>query len=144
MKNPRIAEIFDHGFRTDRILRDIEVLTGERIVAGKTLLFIDEIGEAPKALAALKYFCEDAPQYHVIVAGSLLGLAIHQGVSYPVGKTDELRLYPVSFTEFVRAKHGEDLYTRLSDRPLEELAGLSTKEKSFFAVFFIVCRSPCN
>ena len=64
-------------------MRDIEVLTGERIIAGKTLLFIDETGESSKALAALKYFCEDAPQYHVIVAGSLLGLAIHQGVSYP-------------------------------------------------------------
>ena len=141
-KDPRIAEIFFFFFRTDRILRDIEVLAGERIVAGKTLLFIDEIGEAPKALAALKYFCEDAPQYHVIVAGSLLGLAIHQGVSYPVGKTDELRLYPVSFTEFVRAKHGEDLYTRLSDRPLEELTGLSTLLKDTLREYYFTGGMP--
>ena len=141
-KDPRIAEIFDHGFRTDRILRDIEVLTGQKIIAGETLLFLDEIGEAPKALAALKYFCEDAPQYHVIAAGSLLGLAIHQGVSYPVGKTDELKLYPVSFPEFIRAKDGEDLYVRITKGPLEELAGLGTLLKETLREYYFTGGMP--
>ena len=125
-KDPRIRDIFERDFRVDRILSDIEILSGQRITAGKTLLFIDEIGEAPKALACLKYFCEDAPQYHVIVAGSLLGLAIHSGVSFPVGKVDEFTLYPLSYDEFVNAKLGEECQNRLRNEPLEELIGLRT------------------
>ena len=123
-KDPRIAEIFAHGFRVDRILSDIEILSGQKIVPGQTLLFIDEIGEAPKALAALKYFCEDMPSLHVIVAGSLLGLAIHQGVSFPVGKVNELVLYPLTFAEFLRARSGDQAYERLMYHPINELAGL--------------------
>ncbi len=123
-KDPRVRELFERGFRVDRILSDIEVLCGETIVPGKTLIFIDEVGDAPKALAALKYFCEDAPQIHIIVAGSLLGLAIHKGVSFPVGKVDELTLYPLSFAEFVRAKLGESSYIRLLKDPIEDLSSL--------------------
>ena len=119
-KDPRIAEIFAHGFRVDRILSDIEILSGQKIVPGQTLLFIDEIGEAPKALAALKYFCEDMPSLHVIVAGSLLGLAIHQGVSFPVGKVNELVLYPLTFAEFLRARSGDQAYERLMYHPINE------------------------
>lgn len=127
-KDSRIAEIFDRDFRTERIIADIEILTGQKIIPGKSLLFIDEVGEAPRALASLKYFCEDAPQYHVVVAGSLLGLAIHQGVSFPVGKVDEMTLYPLSFAEFVRARLGEQSYLRLKDAPLDDLSSL----KSFY------------
>ena len=123
-KDPRVRELFERGFRVDRILSDIEVLCGETIVPGKTLIFIDEVGDAPKALAALKYFCEDAPQIHIIVAGSLLGLAIHKGVSFPVGKVDELTLYPLSFAEFVRAKLGDSSYIRLMKDPIEDLSSL--------------------
>ena len=125
-KDPRIAEIFDRGFRVERILSDIQILTGKRIIAEDTLLFIDEIGSAPKALAALKYFCEEARQYHIVVAGSLLGLAIHEGVSFPVGKVDEMTLYPLSFPEFLLAKHGWEIYERLLQSPMEELADLRT------------------
>lgn len=141
-KDPRIREIFDHGYQVDRILSDIEILTSQRIVAGKTLLFIDEVGEAPKALAALKYFQEDAPEYHVIVAGSLLGLAIHEGVSYPVGKTDELRLYPLSFAEFVRAKAGEALYERLIHGRIEELSGLRTMLSDLLREYYFTGGMP--
>ena len=124
-KDPRIAGIFDHGYRIERIISDIEILTGERIIPGRSLLFIDEIGDAPKALEALKYFCEDAPEYHVAVAGSLLGLAIHSGVSYPVGKTDELSLYPLSFPEFLLAKRGEPAYERLVKGDISDISVLS-------------------
>ena len=123
-KDPRVREIFERGFRVDRILADIEILSGHTIVPGKTLLFIDEVGDAPKALAALKYFCEDAPQVHIIVAGSLLGLAVHKGASFPVGKVDELTLYPLSFAEFIRARLGESSYIRLLKAPLEDLSGV--------------------
>ena len=125
-KDPRIKDVFENGFRTDRIISDLEILGEKKIVPGKTLLFIDEVGDAPKVLGALKYFCEDAPQYHIIVAGSLLGLAIHEGVSYPVGKVDELTLFPLSFPEFVRAKHGDALSDKLRNAPLEDLSSLGT------------------
>ena len=123
-KDLRVREIFERGFRIDRIISDMEVLSRQTIVPGRTLIFIDEVGDAPKALAALKYFCEDAPQYHIVVAGSLLGLAIHKGVSFPVGKVDELTLYPLSFAEFVRARLGERSYVRLIMDPLADLASL--------------------
>lgn len=123
-KDDRIAGIFEHGFRTDRIVSDMEIISGQRITPGKTLIFIDEVGDAPKALAALKYFCEDAPQYHIVVAGSLLGLAIHKGVSYPVGKVDEFTLYPLSFPEFVRAKMGESAWERLTQDEIGSLTSL--------------------
>ena len=125
-KDVRIKEIFEHGYRTDRILSDIEVLSGQKVIPGKTLIFIDEVGDVPKALASLKYFCEDAPQYHIVVAGSLLGLAIHKGVSFPVGKVDEMTLYPLSYAEFVRARLGETSYVRLTGDAIENLSSLST------------------
>ena len=124
-KDERVRELFDHGFRTERILSDIQILSGQTVVPGRTLIFIDEIGDAPKALASLKYFCEDAPEYHIAVAGSLLGLAIHQGVSFPVGKVDEMTLYPMSFAEFIREKQGEELYRRLTESDLTDLSSLS-------------------
>lgn len=92
---------FDYDVR--RIVRYLEALSGKRIQPGKTLLVLDEIQEAPRGLGALKYFCEDMPELHVAAAGSLLGIALHPGTSYPVGKTDELTLRPLSFGEFLRA-----------------------------------------
>ena len=141
-KDPRVGQIFQADFRVNRILSDIEILTGQKVIAGETLLFIDEVGEAPRALAALKYFQEDAPQYHVIVAGSLLGRAIHQGVSYPVGKTDEMYLYPLTFPEFVRAKQGEALYLRLTQGALEDLSGLSSLLKDLLREYFFTGGMP--
>ena len=79
-KDPGIADIFSRGYDTARIIRDLEALLGKRIQPENSLLFFDEIQQVPTALAALKYFCEDAPQYYVASAGSLLGLAIHEGV----------------------------------------------------------------
>lgn len=67
------------------------------------MIILDEIQDAPRVLESLKYFCEDAPEYHVLAAGSLLGVAIHQGVSYPVGKVELLDLYPLNFREFLCA-----------------------------------------
>lgn len=123
-KDIRIREIFENGYRTERIISDIELLSGKKITAGKTLIFIDEVGDAPKAIASLKYFCEDAPEYHIIVAGSLLELAIHKGVSFPVGKVDEMTLYPLSFYEFVRAHLGEAAYERLKNGRLDEFSSV--------------------
>lgn len=141
-KDERIAGIFEHGFRTEKILSDMEVLTGKKFVPGKTLIFIDEIGEAPKALAALKYFCEDAPQYHVIVAGSLLGLAIHKGVSFPVGKVDEMELFPLSFSEFVLARKGSAAYDKLLNSDLNELDSLNGMFKELLREYYFTGGMP--
>lgn len=105
--NPEVANLFAEDYDMKRVLLVIGALTGQPILPGKTLIILDEIQELPKGLSSLKYFCEDAPDYHVAVAGSLLGVALHRGESAPVGKVNIIRLYPMSFEEFILAK-GED------------------------------------
>ena len=100
--NPDVAGLFaDYDIK--RILRVVSAVGKKPALPGETLIFFDEIQELPKALGALKYFSEDAPQIHVAAAGSLLGIKYHQGESFPVGKVDALRLFPLSFNEFLLA-----------------------------------------
>lgn len=113
--NSRMAELFSADLNPDRLIFGIELYAGKKIDPEKTLLIFDEIQEIPRALAALKYFCEDAPQYHIVCAGSLLGIALHEGTSFPVGKTQFLKLYPLSFREFLMAVTGKQ-YADLLDR----------------------------
>ncbi len=141
-KDRRIREIFEKDLRADRIISDIEILSGKNFAPEKTLLFIDEVGEVPKALSALKYFCEDAPEYHVIVAGSLLGLAIHEGASFPVGKVDELKLYPMSFLEFVSAVKGEAAAERLFKGSLLELSSLNSVFRELLRDYYFTGGMP--
>ena len=126
-KNDRIKIIFERGYDIKRILRDLSALSEEKIYPQKSLIVFDEVQEVPEALASLKYFCEDAPEYHVIVAGSLLGLSIHQGISFPVGKVQQLEMYPMTFMEFLLAKHGEQRIEFLENAPLDELASLHSE-----------------
>ncbi len=105
--NSRMAELFASDLDTDRLVMGIELYAGRKINPDSTLLIFDEIQEVPRALSSLKYFCEDAPQYHIVCAGSLLGIALHEGTSFPVGKVDFLPLYPLSFKEFLMAVAGE-------------------------------------
>ena len=103
LANLRARAVFDGDFDVQRIISALAVETGVRIVPGKTLIVLDEIQEAPRALTCLKYFCQDAPEYHVAAAGSYLGIAKHEGDSFPVGKVNILRLEPLSFLEFLGA-----------------------------------------
>lgn len=105
--NSQMAALFSLDLNTDRIIMGIELYAGRKIDPDKTLLIFDEVQEVPRALSSLKYFCEDAPQYHIVCAGSLLGIALHEGTSFPVGKVDFLNLYPLSFKEFLIAVVGE-------------------------------------
>jgi predicted AAA+ superfamily ATPase len=98
-----LKTLFVDNYDIDRIILALQIETGVQINAEKTLIIFDEIQEAEGALTSLKYFCENAPQYHVIAAGSLLGVALHQKTSFPVGKVDFLELYPLSFLEFLSA-----------------------------------------
>lgn len=101
--NTRMNKLFEEDFDLDRIIQGFKIESGVNIEAKNTLIILDEIQETPKALKALKYFCENAREYHIISAGSLLGVAIHKGTSFPVGKVDFLDLKPLSFFEFIKA-----------------------------------------
>lgn len=102
-----LKSVFEKDYDTSRILFELGLFAGKTIVPEKTLLILDEIQECGRALTAMKYFCENAPAYHIVCAGSLLGIALQKQLSFPVGKVDFLTLYPMNFTEFLRAA-GED------------------------------------
>lgn len=101
--NVRMNKLFNEDFDIDRIIQGLKIESGVNIELDNTLIILDEIQETPKALKALKYFCENAREYHIISACSLLGVAIHEGTSFPVGKVDFLDLKPLSFFEFLDA-----------------------------------------
>lgn len=105
--NSRMAELFASDLDTERLMMGLELYVGRKIDPANALLIFDEVQEVPRALASLKYFYENAPQYHIVCAGSLLGIALHQGTSFPVGKVDFLKLYPLSFREFLMATEKE-------------------------------------
>lgn len=113
--NSRMKELFASDLNTDRLIMGIELYAGRKINPDHTLLIFDEVQEVPRALSSLKYFYENAPQYHIVCAGSLLGIALHEGTSFPVGKVDFLSLYPLSFKEFLMATAGER-FAELLDR----------------------------
>ena len=106
--NARVKDLFVEDYDIERIILNIGAITKEVVLPGKTLIILDEIQELQRGLSSLKYFCENAPEYHVCVAGSLLGIAMRHGESFPVGKVDMLRMFPMTFDEFIRAK-GYDL-----------------------------------
>lgn len=102
-KNKRLESLFTDDFDAKRIIIALQAESGSTIHAENTLLIFDEIQAVPEAITALKYFQEDAPQYHIVAAGSLLGVALHSNTSFPVGKVEFLDLYPMSFLEFLDA-----------------------------------------
>ena len=121
-----LCGVFEKTKDPDRIIRELGNFTEVPLIPEKTLIFFDEIQECKEALNALKYFCEDAPKYHIIAAGSLLGVAITEGnFSFPVGKVNFLRMYPVTFREFLRASNAS-LFERINNHagsldPLPEI-----------------------
>lgn len=102
-ENETLKTVFEKDYDTARILFELGLYFGKTIEPGKTLLILDEIQECGRAITAMKYFCENAPEYHIVCAGSLLGIALQKQLSFPVGKVDFLTLYPMSFSEFLRA-----------------------------------------
>lgn len=114
-ENEKYGAIFEYDFDVDRIIREIELMEHKKIISGKTLLIFDEIQEAPRAITALKYFCENKRELHVACAGSLLGVALKQkNISFPVGKVNRMQMYPMSFKEFLIA-YGEEKYLEIFD-----------------------------
>lgn len=119
--NQQMKELFETDMKIDRIITGLELYVGHKVNTENTLLIFDEIQEVPKALTALKYFNENAPEYQIVCAGSLLGVALHQGTSFPVGKVEFLDLYPLSFSEFMRAM-GKEQYVELIQKGDFDLA----------------------
>lgn len=144
--NKGLQSIFDYDFDINRILDEIgSVVLNKKIIPGKTLLFLDEIQDCPRAIQSLKYFCENLPELHVIAAGSLLGIALkEQGISFPVGKVQRLEMFPMSFEEFVIADGGEKYLNGMSKLPLErEISELySVPMQKYLQNYYIVGGMP--
>ena len=107
-----MAELFASDLDTERLIMGLELYSGRKIDPDHTLLIYDEVQEVPRALSSLKYFYENAPEYHIVCAGSLLGIALREGTSFPVGKVDFLKLCPLSFKEFLMAT-GKERFAEL-------------------------------
>lgn len=116
--NDRMKQLFEVDFDVQRIIAGLQIETNSQI-DHKTLIVFDEIQEVPKALTSLKYFHENAPQYHLLAAGSALGIALHQGYSFPVGKVDFLNLYPLTFLEFLQATNNDQLVELIKNHDLD-------------------------
>lgn len=139
--NPQVEGLF-RDFDTERIIRYLSAISGQKIIPGKTLIFLDEIQEEPLGLTALKYFCENAREYHIAVAGSLLGLAVHNGTGFPVRKVDELNMYPMTFQEFLWAIGQEGLADLLYSENPEDISGLSETYIELLRQYYYVGGMP--
>jgi len=126
----RLQTIFDGDLNVSRIIRDLGILRNKSIRPETTILILDEIQICPRAVTSLKYFCENLPELHVAAAGSLLGAAVAQmgkNISFPVGKVQMIKMYPLNFPEFLLAKDEELLYEYLNDlSPDEEISAAFT------------------
>lgn len=139
--NEVMKDVFQKDFDIERILMAIQLVTGV-VVDVETLIIFDEIQEAPRGLTALKYFQEKAPQYHVIAAGSLLGIAMHRNDSFPVGKVDFIDLYPLSFSEFLAAIGQESFASLLEKKDWTLISTFRSKFVDFLKQYYFVGGMP--
>ena len=140
--NDEVRSLFVQDYNIDRVVLIISAITGVPIVPGDTLIILDEIQELPRGLASLKYFCERAPQYHVCVAGSLLGITLRHGESYPVGKVNTIQMYPMTFTEFLIAR-GKGMMAELLQRhDWNTIAGLHSILVQMLREYYLVGGMP--
>ena len=140
---PELKESFDGDISPKRIIDLLGALHGKRIKPNETLLIFDEVQEIPRALTALKYFAETAPEYAICCAGSLLGVALHSGTSFPVGKVDFLLLQPFSFEEFLLANGEEALITFIRNDGINEIPkAITEKLTDYLKLYFVVGGMP--
>lgn len=140
--NARMASVFDLDYDIERIISALKIESTCNFKAENTLLIFDEIQEVPKAMTALKYFYENAPEYSIVAAGSLLGMALHKGTSFPVGKVDFLNLYPLNFREFLMAVGEEKLAELLIQRDYELLNVFHGKYTDLLRKYYYVGGMP--
>lgn len=137
-----LRDLFKADFDTGRILTALKAATHEEIIPGETLIFLDEIQDAENGLTSLKYFCEDAPEQHVIAAGSLLGIELHRNTSFPVGKVRFLTLRPMSFLEYLMALDEEGLEKMIENEEWTNIDLFSAKLKELLKMYYYVGGMP--
>ena len=139
--NELIRNVFERDFDIERIILALQVATGE-MIDRDTLIIFDEIQEAPKGLTALKYFYEKAPEYSILAAGSLLGISMHESVSFPVGKVEFMDLYPLSFREFLNALGQSQLVMVLEKEDWELISLFHNKLVEYLKIYYFVGGMP--
>ena len=141
-ETPALQTIFADDFNVERILTVLGIYSQIVITAEDTLIVFDEIQAAERGLTSLKYFCENAPQYHVVAAGSLLGMGLHSRVSFPVGKVDFLDLRPLSFSEFLLSLNESALVDALNANKWDIISVFDTKLREYLRYYFYVGECP--
>jgi len=138
----KMRDLFVADYSIPRIISALEAFAGYRIEPEKTLIAFDEIQMAHQGITSLKYFCENAPQYNVVVSDSLLGMMLHEGISFPVGKVDFLHLYPMSFYEFLLAMGENGLASILENKQFDIMPLFSNKFIEFLRYYFYTGGMP--
>lgn len=137
-----VRDVFESDYDIDRILLAFQAITGTVIDADNTLIILDEIQSVPRGLHSLKYFCEEAPEYHVMAAGSLLGITLRENEAFPVGKVDMLEMYPMNFSEFLDATGNTHLIDLLNKRDWGLISAFSSKFESLLRQYYFVGGMP--
>ena len=140
--NKQMKDLFTASLDIEKIIMGLEIYSDMSISPENTLIIFDEVQEVPEALKSLKYFYENAPQYHIMCAGSLLGIALHNGTSFPVGKVDFLRLYPLSFDEFLLGTGNENLYKLLHSKNYDLINSFSEQFSYFLKQYYYIGGMP--
>jgi predicted AAA+ superfamily ATPase len=140
--NERMESLFSGNFDIERIVTALQIEAGVAIEAENTLIIFDEVQEVPRALTSLKYFCENAPQYHIVAAGSLLGVALHPGTSFPVGKVEFMDLYPLDFLEFMFAMGKDNLVKLLESEDFSLITSFKGKFIDLLKQYYYIGGMP--
>lgn len=140
--NPRMQTLFSGDYDINRLLLGLKIESGVDIQAHNTLIIFDEVQEVPQALSSLKYFYENAPQFYIISAGSLLGVSLHHQVSFPVGKVDFLSLYPMDFYEFLMALDKQNLVQLLQSKDWTLITAMKTSYIELLRLYYFVGGMP--
>lgn len=140
--NERMESLFSGNLDIERIVTALQIEAGVAIEAENTLIIFDEVQEVPRALTSLKYFCENAPQYHIVAAGSLLGVALHPGTSFPVGKVEFLDLYPLDFLEFLLAMGKDNLVKLLESEDFSLITSFKGKFIDLLKQYYYIGGMP--
>lgn len=140
--NAKMEQLFSGDFDIERIIQGLKIESGVNIEPENTLIIFDEVQETPKALTSLKYFCENANEYHIIAAGSLLGVAMHAGTSFPVGKVNFVDLYPLSFYEFLEALGKNDIVELIKSNDYDLIQIFADKIKEDLKKYLFIGGMP--
>ena len=140
--NPRMKTLFSGDYDIDRLILGLKIESGVDIQAENTLIIFDEVQEVPQALSSLKYFYENAPQFYIIAAGSLLGISLHHQASFPVGKVDFLLLYPMDFHEFLTALGKQELVKLLELKDWSLITAMKTTYIDLLRLYYFVGGMP--